>query len=77
MAAPNAMDMMEAFAARNNDGPPPHSGLPFDVSGNFLPEPGNTIVCHVVESSRTQQSLIAFREALMACPSPITSPSRR
>ena len=68
MAAPNALNIMEAFAARNKDRPPPHSGLRFDASGNFLPEPGNTIVCHVVEGSRTQQSLIAFREALMALP---------
>ena len=68
MAAPNALNIMEAFAARNKDRPPPHSDLRFDASGNFLPAPGNTIVCHVVEGSRTQQSLIAFREALMALP---------
>jgi len=48
--------------------PPFGLGRRFDRKGNFLPEPGNTVVCHIVEGSRTEQALIEVRQRYMAMP---------
>ncbi|MEF0940345.1 DUF1868 domain-containing protein [Rhizobium sp. BR 362] len=48
--------------------PSVHLGTRFDLSGNFQYEPGNTIVCHVVEGSETQRALVAAREKFLAMP---------
>lgn len=36
---------------------PRHLGTRYDRSGTFLPEPGNTVVCHVVPGSQSEQAL--------------------
>lgn len=40
---------------------PRHLGTRYDRAGIFQPEAGNTVVCHVVEGSATQQALIDAR----------------
>jgi len=49
-------------------GPPPHFGTRFDLSGKFQYEPGNTIVCHVVHGSETQDVMVAARDMYLAMP---------
>lgn len=49
-------------------GPPPHFGIRFDKAGKFQYEPGNTIVCHVVHGSHTQDIMIAARDQYLAMP---------
>ena len=56
------------FVASRQPAPPSHLGTRYDHAGVFLPEPGNTIVCHVVDGSETQRVLIAARERYQAMP---------
>ncbi|MEP9372936.1 DUF1868 domain-containing protein [Mesorhizobium sp. KR1-2] len=69
-----------AYSRTRNSAPPPHLGTRYRKTGGFLPEPGNTIVCHVTKGSRTQDVLIEAREKFLAMPeapqfvfTPITS----
>lgn len=52
----------------NGDTPLDGLGRRFDKDGNFLPEPGNTVVCHLVEGSPTERALIAARNRYLAMP---------
>ena len=46
-------------------GPAPHRlGIRFDRTGAFLPEPGNTVVSHVVPGSVTQKAMLKLRDRL-------------
>ncbi|QDZ00697.1 DUF1868 domain-containing protein [Nitratireductor mangrovi] len=56
------------FTEIGKEAPPRHLGTRYDVEGRFLPEPGNTIVCHVVAGSATAAALLAARDALKALP---------
>ncbi|NLR99375.1 DUF1868 domain-containing protein [Rhizobium sp. P38BS-XIX] len=47
---------------------PRHLGTRYNISGVFQPEPGNTVVCHVMEGTRTQRALVAAREKYLAMP---------
>ena len=69
-----------AYSASRNATPPPHLGTRYLRTGGFLPEPGNTIVCHVAKGSRTQEVLVEARDRYLAMPeaaqfvfTPITS----
>jgi len=69
-----------AYAKSRNPAPPPHFGTRYRARGGFLPEPGNTIVCHVAKTSQTQALLVEARERYLAMPeadqfvfTPITS----
>lgn len=48
--------------------PPLGLGTRFDRSGVFLPEPGNTVVCHLPEDSQTQRAIIAARQKYLDMP---------
>ena len=48
--------------------PPRHLGTRYDGTGVFQPEPGNTVVCHVVAGSATQQALADARQLFQAMP---------
>jgi hypothetical protein len=48
--------------------PSKHLGPRHDLQGNFQYEPGNTIVCHVVHGSHTQDVVIAARDQYLAMP---------
>lgn len=60
-------DLMR-FSATEATGPKRHLGVRYDESGTFLPEPGNTVVCHLVEGSASQRAIIETRTRLMALP---------
>lgn len=48
--------------------PPRHLGRRYDRTGTFLPEPGNTVVCHLVEGSPSQQAVLEVRRRMQAQP---------
>ncbi|MDE1993979.1 MAG: DUF1868 domain-containing protein [Rhizobiaceae bacterium] len=54
------------YSKSRNPEPPLHLGTRYDLSGNFQYEPGNTIVCHVVDGSETQRAVVAAREKYLA-----------
>ncbi len=56
------------FVASRQPLPPSHLGTRYDRVGTFQPEPGNTIVCHVVDGSETQRALVEARERYRAMP---------
>lgn len=56
------------FAPGPNAAPPRHLGRRYDRAGVFQPEPANTVVCHVVPGSATQQALADARARVMAMP---------
>ncbi len=56
------------FAASANTTSPRHLGRRYDRQGRFLPEPGNTVVCHLVPESATQRVLTEVRKRLIAIP---------
>lgn len=58
----------ENFTETGKVAPPRYLDIRFDMSGKFLPTPGNTVVCHVVEGSRTQAALERVRQALIELP---------
>lgn len=52
----------------HNFSPPRELGRRYDRAGNFLPEPGNTVVCHIVEGSETENALVEARAKYLAMP---------
>jgi len=60
-------DLLKYSKSRHPE-PPPHLGTRYDLSGKFQYEPGNTIICHVVEGSQTQEALIDARATFLAMP---------
>jgi hypothetical protein len=56
------------FFASQRAAPPAHLGTRYDKAGAFQPEPGNTIVCHVVDGSETQRALIDARNRYLGMP---------
>jgi hypothetical protein len=68
------------YSKTHNGSAPKHLGTRYRSKGGFLPEPGNTIVCHVEKDTETQRALIEVREKYLAMPeapqflfTPITS----
>ena len=53
-------------SAIHNPAPPSHLGTRYDATGTFLREPGNTVVCHLIEGSPSQQAIIQARERFLA-----------
>ncbi|MES5099745.1 DUF1868 domain-containing protein [Agrobacterium sp. BA1120] len=68
MHAPFVSQKLAAFSTANNDAPPRHLGTRYDLNGEFLHEPGNTVVCHLAEGSRTQYAIIKTRKQLLDMP---------
>jgi hypothetical protein len=56
------------FSRSRHPEPPRHLGTRYDRSGTFLHEPGNTVVCHLVEGSETQRALAEARQRFIAMP---------
>jgi len=56
------------FLASRVDVPPPRLGIRYDAAGNFLPEAGNTIVCHLLRRSGSESAVLGVRERLMQLP---------
>lgn len=59
---------LERFAASRNEAPPSRLGVRYDRNGRFLPEAGNTVVCHLRPGSPEQAALLAARERLVVMP---------
>lgn len=68
MHAPFVSPALTIFSTAHNDLPPRHLGTRFDMSGTFLHEPGNTVVCHLVEGSRTQHAIVKARQRILDMP---------
>ncbi|MFK0206775.1 DUF1868 domain-containing protein [Agrobacterium sp. NPDC090283] len=68
MHAPLVSKDLEYISAANRDQPPRHLGSRFNANGEFLPEPGNTVVCHLVEGSQTEKAIIATRQRFLDMP---------
>ncbi|MBF9043426.1 DUF1868 domain-containing protein [Rhodobacterales bacterium HKCCE4037] len=58
---------MEAFAERAHKGPPPRLGQRYET-GRFLPDPGNTVVCHLDRAAPGAGAVLAAREAMQDLP---------
>ncbi|MDX8477256.1 DUF1868 domain-containing protein [Mesorhizobium sp. VK24D] len=56
------------FFEGTNPMPPVHLGTRYDRSGNFLLEPGNTVVSHLVQGSPSEAAVIEVRERMRAMP---------
>ncbi|NNG73859.1 DUF1868 domain-containing protein [Rhizobium laguerreae] len=54
------------YSKTQNPTPPAHLGSRYGKHGGFLPEAGNTIVCHLEKGSQTQTALIEAREKYLA-----------
>lgn len=57
---------LDRFRRVRHAGPPPHLGSRYDAEGRFLPEHGNTVVCHLVEGSASEAAVIGARSRIMA-----------
>jgi hypothetical protein len=56
------------YAASTNFDIPRHLGTRYDVIGTFLPEPGNTVVCHLVDGSASERAVIEVRDRMLSMP---------
>ncbi|UDL88275.1 DUF1868 domain-containing protein [Mesorhizobium sp. PAMC28654] len=56
---------LAGFFAGSNPTTPAHLGTRYDTSGNFLVEPGNTVVSHL-GGSPSEAVVLAVRERMMA-----------
>jgi hypothetical protein len=59
---------LAGFFEGTNPAQPTHLGTRYDVAGNFLLEPGNTVVSHLVEGSRSEAAVLEVRERMLAMP---------
>lgn len=59
---------LAGYFAGSNLTPPLHLGRRYDTSGNFLTEPGNTVVCHLVDGSPSEAVVVEVRERMRAMP---------
>jgi hypothetical protein len=49
------------YAKSHNPKPPTHLGSRYREKGGFLPEAGNTVVCHLQKGSETERAIIEAR----------------
>ncbi|MEZ2332451.1 DUF1868 domain-containing protein [Mesorhizobium sp. RCC_202] len=59
---------LAGFFESTNPAPPTHLGTRYDASGNFLLEPGNTVVSHLVSGSPSEAAVLEVRERMLAMP---------
>ncbi|RJT40431.1 DUF1868 domain-containing protein [Mesorhizobium waimense] len=59
---------LAGFFEGTNPTPPLHLGTRYDRSGNFLFEPGNTVVSHLVGGSPSEAVVIEVRERMRGMP---------
>lgn len=55
---------LQDYSAANRTDPPRHLGSRYNEAGNFLNDPGNTVVCHLRKGSATEAALLAVRERI-------------
>ncbi|MCE1235450.1 MAG: DUF1868 domain-containing protein [Hyphomicrobiales bacterium] len=59
---------LSRFAESAHDAPPSRLGVRYDRGGRFLPEAGDTVVCHTRPGSAEETALLAARDRLLAMP---------
>ncbi|WP_434724057.1 DUF1868 domain-containing protein [Mesorhizobium sp. RIZ17] len=59
---------LAGFFEGTNPTKPTHLGTRYDTAGNFLLEPGNTVVCHLVQGSPSQAAIVEARDRMLAMP---------
>ncbi|KKC40956.1 hypothetical protein WH87_02030 [Devosia epidermidihirudinis] len=60
--------LAQHYGRSQHPAPPYHLGTRYNGAGEFLPEPGNTIVSHLVAGSETEKALIEAQQSLLAMP---------
>lgn len=60
--------LLRTFSRTEHPEPPLHLGTRYDTSGTFLPEPGNTVVCHLVEGTETERAIVEARARYLSMP---------
>lgn len=55
------MTRLDDYFAANQPNQPSNLGTRYDASGVFLPDGGNTVVCHLQAGSATERALLAAR----------------
>jgi hypothetical protein len=60
--------LLRQYSRTENPNPPTHLGTRYDTAGTFLPEPGNTVVCHLEAGSPTEAALIDARARFLGMP---------
>lgn len=68
MHAPIVSRDLEYISAAGHDQPPRHLGRRYNTEGEFLAEPGNTVVCHLVEGSQSESAIIQTRQRFLDMP---------
>jgi len=68
MAANAISPDLRGYAKSHNASPPRHLGQRYDANGAFLPEPGNTVVCHLTADSETERALADARAQYLCMP---------
>jgi len=56
------------YAASSNSDVPRHLGTRYDANGTFLPEPGNTVVCHLMKGSASERAVLEVRDRMLSMP---------
>ncbi|WP_159948527.1 DUF1868 domain-containing protein [Rhizobium sp. 18065] len=59
---------LHAFSEFHTSSPIPHLGTRYNAAGRFLPEPGNTVVCHLPIGSETEAAIVAARDRYLGMP---------
>ncbi len=57
---------LHPFSRTLTPGPLPHLGTRYNPAGVFLPEPGNTVVCHLLPGSEGERAIIDARARYLA-----------
>lgn len=68
MSSTLSHSLLSGYAASVQTQPPRHLGHRYDRSGTFLNEPGNTVVCHLVEGSPSQAAVLEVRRRMQVMP---------
>ena len=68
MPLSNLPDDLHKFAHSLDQSKLYHIGTRHTANGEFLKEPGNTVVCHLVKGSRSEQSVLDARARMQALP---------
>jgi hypothetical protein len=60
--------LLRTFSRTEHPEPPTHLGTRYDTSGTFLPEPGNTVVCHLTLGTETGAAILDARARYLSMP---------
>jgi hypothetical protein len=68
MALQNLPKHLHSFSQTLDTSPLYHLGRRYSSDGVFLPEPGNTVVCHIVKDSMSAEAVIDARRRMQSLP---------